>query len=206
MKKMNAITLACTSLVLGSALSLPTYADSHSADTNQHQSSDTIENLEQQTSDAWMEGKLDTIYLFNRHLNSFTIDPEVHAGTVILTGKVESEVDRELAEQITLGVDGVKSVTNRLIVVPSEQARTAVTGGNRTLSDKIEDATLTAEVKTKLLANSETHGLSINVDTVDHTVTLSGSVKSSAESDLAETIAKQVDGVANVNNNLHVKS
>tara|TARA_R110001592_G_scaffold337300_1_gene623649 strand:- start:266862 stop:267476 length:615 start_codon:yes stop_codon:yes gene_type:complete len=204
MKTTRAIaTVACTSLLLGSAISLPAFAAHHEEPTVQ---ASTTASMERKASDAWREGKLDTIYLFNRHLNNFTIDPEVRGNTVVLTGKVESEVDKELAEQLAKGIDGITEVTNRLLVVPSEEARANAATGGQDFSDKVEDATLTAEVKTKLLANGETDGLKIHVDTVARTVTLTGTVDSSAEKDLAGEITKQVDGVADVDNKLNVKS
>jgi osmotically-inducible protein OsmY len=143
--------------------------------------------------------------LFNRQLNNFTIDPEVIGSTVVLTGTVDSEVDKELAEQIAMGIDGIAEVTNRLIVAPSGEDRSTTSSSGRTFSDKVEDATLTAEVKTKLLANDETDGLSIHVDTVAREVTLTGDVESAAEKDLAAEITRQVDGVIGVSNKLQVK-
>ena len=214
MNKKRAIAVACTSLLVGSSLSLTNFAaaDEHQAATapavekTHSTSADDSSTLEREATDAWREGKLETIYLFNRHLNNFTIDPEVMGNTVVLTGKVESDIDKELAEQLALGVEGISDVTNRLTVVPSEEARAGKKDGERSFSDKVEDATLTAEVKTKLLANTETGGLSIHVDTVARTVTLTGEVGSSAEKDLAEAIAKQVDGVVDVNNKLKIES
>jgi hyperosmotically inducible periplasmic protein len=200
MNNMKAVKLACTTLALSSVLSMPAYAGQEAKTSEPTTSS----SLERQASDAWREGKLDTIYLFNRHLNNFTIDPEVMGTTVVLTGKVESEVDKELAERLALGVDGVTEVTNRLVVVAPEEARAGQSEDDRALSAKVEDATLTAEVKTKLLANEQTDGLDINVDTVRNAVTLSGTVDSSAEKDLAGEIARQVEGVADVSNKLMV--
>lgn len=210
MKKINTVKFVCTSLAIGSMLSMPVFA----AEAGRHHASSTVSqkaeghtlSVEQKSHDAWLEGKLDTVYLFNRHLNNFTIDPEVRGGTVVLTGKVESNVDKELAEQLALGVEGIESVTNRLEIVAAKQARNSESEAKQTFSSKVEDATLTAEIKTKLLANSETSGLSINVDTVASNVTLTGHVDSSAEKDLVEAIAEQVDGVKAVNSKLKVKS
>lgn len=205
MNKRIAANVTFAALIAGSTLSSATLAGEPAEPTSAEPQS-TVAQLERETSDAWREGKLDTIYLFNRHLNNFTIDPEVRGNTVVLTGKVESEVDKELAEQLALGMDGIDEVTNRLTVVPSKEAREAASKGDRNFSDKVEDATLTAEVKTKLLANGETGGLAIDVDTQARMVTLSGSVKSAEEKALAGEIAKNVDGVNKVNNKLEVKS
>lgn len=66
------------------------------------------------------------------------------------------------------------------------------------------DATTTATVKSKLLIDGETQGVRIDVDTLDHVVTLSGDVDTAAESDLAEQIASNIDEVERVQNELRV--
>lgn len=205
MKINTAANVTFAALIAGSTLTTGAYAGEPTAQKN-IEPQNTAAQLERQTSDAWREGKLDTIYLFNRHLNNFTIDPEVRGNTVLLTGKVESEVDKELAEQLALGMDGINEVTNRLVVVPSSEARNAAATGGQKFSDQVEDATLTAEVKTKLLANGETDGLAINVDTEARMVILTGHVKSAEEKALAGEIARNVDGVDKVNNELEIKS
>lgn len=158
------------------------------------------------TREAWLEGRLDTIYLFNRHLNNFSIDPDVEGNKIILTGKVESEVDKELAGQLALSMSDIDSVDNQLTVVPEKKERGERSNEDRNFSAKVEDATLTAEVKMKLLANSQTEGLAIHVTTVNSQVELAGDVSSGAEKDLAGQIAKNVDGVSKVKNQLRVQS
>jgi Predicted periplasmic or secreted lipoprotein len=66
----------------------------------------------------------------------------------------------------------------------------------------ITDAAITSEVKTKFLAEPGVSGLNINVDTTDHVVTLSGTVKSKAEVDKAIRIARESKGVKRVVNHL----
>lgn len=77
--------------------------------------------------------------------------------------------------------------------------------GHRTAGETISDASITASVKTRLLADQRTDGLKIDVDTQSGVVYLSGEVKSSEEVALAESIAQRVDGVASVENNLRVR-
>jgi hyperosmotically inducible protein len=160
--------------------------------------------------DAWIDGSIETAYLFNSHLNSFSIRSEVENGEVKLTGVVASDIDRSLAGEIAKGVDGVKSVDNA-ITVGSEQGEidklSAKAGeGGRDLRQWATDATTTAEIKTRLLANTSTQGLKINVDTKADVVTLSGKVASSEEAALAEQIASNVEHVSEVNNRLVVAS
>lgn len=62
----------------------------------------------------------------------------------------------------------------------------------------ITDAAITSAVKTKFLADTKVGGLKIDVDTKDHVVTLSGTVKSAAERDEAVRLAKTTTGVRDV--------
>ncbi|WNO59578.1 BON domain-containing protein [Rheinheimera sp. MMS21-TC3] len=149
--------------------------------------------------DAWIDGKAETTLLLNGNLNSFSIDTDVKNGVVTLTGKVESEVDKALAEELIENLDGVESVDNKLMVEHSDKKRDQNKDGNA-----LKDAKITTVVKTRLLFESEVSGTSINVDTKNGTVTLKGEVDSSAEKDLAITIAKNTKDVKNVVDKLRV--
>jgi len=70
--------------------------------------------------------------------------------------------------------------------------------------EAITDAAITSEVKTKFLAEPGVSGLNINVDTNDHVVTLSGTVKSKAEADKAMRIARESKGVKRVVSRLKI--
>jgi osmotically-inducible protein OsmY len=93
-----------------------------------------------------------------------------------------------------------------LVMAVALAVGTVAWAGSRTATETASDAAITAKVKTQLLADSRTEGLKIDVDTQSGVVYLSGEVKSSAESRTAESLAKSVDGVAMVENNLRVKS
>ncbi|MGB5354646.1 MAG: BON domain-containing protein [Woeseia sp.] len=157
--------------------------------------------------DAWLDGRIETAFALNRHLNPFAIDTEVDNGVAYLTGTVESDIDRDLAGEIALNIDGVTKVENKLDVKEkSAMDKMAASAKQKTnsLMQSIDDATITASVKTRLMANGNTKGLSINVDTENEVVTLSGKVRSSEERNLAEVLAKNTDSVAKVNNKLTV--
>jgi hyperosmotically inducible periplasmic protein len=68
----------------------------------------------------------------------------------------------------------------------------------------VTDAAITSAVKTKFLAEPGVPGTSINVDTNDHVVTLTGTVKSKAEAEKAMRIARDTKGVKRVVNHLKV--
>ena len=72
-------------------------------------------------------------------------------------------------------------------------------------SDAVSDGWITAKVKAKFADETTLNGSSINVDTADHVVTLSGVVASSAAQARAAEIAKGTEGVTRVVNQLVVK-
>lgn len=198
-----------------SALASPVIAEENGDgyDSTQSQQSDhsvqikdRYELSKPELKNAWLESKLETALLVNGELNNFSIDHEVRDGRAILTGTVESDVDRELAEQVALGIDGINAVDNRLIVKQTnDQARQDVGDTGSAVSQKLDDMATTAAVKSKLLANQSTHGLAIDVDTVNNVVSIQGNVESTAEKQLVEQIAKNTDGVREVKNRLKVE-
>ncbi|HVC37281.1 MAG TPA: BON domain-containing protein [Gammaproteobacteria bacterium] len=74
-----------------------------------------------------------------------------------------------------------------------------------TVKTTISDSAITADVKAKLLANPGTKGFDIHVETNHGVVTLHGTVRSTAEKELAERLAMSADGVKAVDNDLTVK-
>jgi len=74
----------------------------------------------------------------------------------------------------------------------------------KTVGDTIDDATITAKVKTALLNDPAVGGLRIDVDTFKGVVTLSGAVKSRDEEQKAVALARRVGGVIDVRSTLQV--
>ncbi|MBZ9613132.1 BON domain-containing protein [Rheinheimera maricola] len=148
--------------------------------------------------DAWIDGKAETTLLLNGNLNSFDINTDVKNGAVTLTGKVESEVDKALAEELIENLDGVTGVDNQLNVMATGKPMTEQDGS------ALKDAKIATVVKTRLLFESEVSGTSIDVDAKNGVVTLQGEVESDAEKDLAVAIAKNTDDVSRVIDKLQV--
>mgnify|MGYP002713117182 CR=1 FL=1 len=153
--------------------------------------------------DGWNEGKIEAVYLINPHLNNFTIDADVHGDHVVLKGRVKDGVDKELAEAIALGVDGIKSVDNQLVLAPDVKPNTP-TEDEITFAQRIKDASTTAKIKTDLLASKYIEGMAINVNTRKGVVTLIGEVKSQEAKDLAMQLALNTEGVERVQSELKV--
>lgn len=159
--------------------------------------------------DAWLHGKLETALLFNEHLNSFDINSEVKNGTAHLYGAVESDIDRDLAEEIAKSIKGVNAVENQLEIDKSKAAaaRSGEAAKERQgFKQDVLNATLTARVKSRLLVNSNTGGMAIDVDSRNGVVTLSGRVDSEQEKELAAQIAANTNGTVSVDDRLTVES
>ena len=77
-------------------------------------------------------------------------------------------------------------------------------GGGRTIGEKADDVLITAKVKTKLTAERAKNLVSVNVDTQDGVVRLEGAVPTMADKAEAERLARSVDGVRHVTNDLKV--
>jgi hyperosmotically inducible protein len=77
---------------------------------------------------------------------------------------------------------------------------------DRTIGTKLDDASVTSGVKTKLIKDSEIHAADINVDTFEGVVTLHGNVPSSGAKRRAAKLAKSVKGVKSVRSKLVVVS
>ena len=74
----------------------------------------------------------------------------------------------------------------------------------KSIGATIDDATITARVKTALLNDPQVGGMKIDVDTTNGVVTMSGTVKSKAEENRAIDLARQTPGVKDVKSTLQV--
>lgn len=77
--------------------------------------------------------------------------------------------------------------------------------GQSTVGAYVDDKTITAAVKAKMIEDKTVDAAVINVDTLNGTVALSGFAKSNAEKQQAENIARNTKGVREVRNNLIVR-
>jgi hyperosmotically inducible protein len=117
------------------------------------------------------------------------IELVVRERKVNLNGVAETESQKRLAEQIAWGVQGVVGVTNNM----------TVTTPNTTPEDK-----LAKRVEFELYSTKAFSLNTIQIHSLDGTVTLAGSVSTRAERLLAEKVAQAVNGVRKVVNNLSV--
>jgi hyperosmotically inducible protein len=77
---------------------------------------------------------------------------------------------------------------------------------DRSVGQTIDDAGITAKVKTALAGEKDVSAMAINVDTVQGNVTLSGRVSNPVEAERAVQVARSVEGVKSVDSKLAVGS
>jgi osmotically-inducible protein OsmY len=80
---------------------------------------------------------------------------------------------------------------------------TAMTG--QTAGQYVDDSTITASVKAKLVADKLANFTRVDVDTTNRVVSLNGVVESPDQKTRAEQLAMQVGGVQRVDNNLQIQ-
>lgn len=162
-------------------------------------------NTSDDVTEARQESQIWTTYSLSPYLRANDLEVSVDDGKATLTGTVEEEVNKDLAEEIASGVTGIDSVDNQ-IKVAADYAPQARSSQERNFGEVVDDATITATVKSKLLWSKNTKGLNMDVDTRMGKVTLNGAAQSDAAKTLAGNMAADTHGVTSVDNRLVVDS
>lgn len=152
--------------------------------------------------DARQEAQISTTFASSPYLHANDIKVQVHEGKVTLTGKVDESVNKDLAKEIALGVSGIKSVDNQIIVQADYNPKTSTRG----YADVIEDATITTGIKARLLWSKYSYSDTNTVETKNGRVTFTGAADSSDAKDFAGRLAMGTRGVVSVENNLVVNA
>jgi hyperosmotically inducible protein len=148
-------------------------------------------------SDMWLNTKVKTMFLFHQNVSSMT-DVSTKDGIVTLKGDAASQAEKDLTTEYAKDVDGVKDVKNDMVVSKASNKAPQTTGG------KIDDASITAQVKMTLLYHRSTSALNTSVSTKRGVVTLTGKASNAAEKDLAAKFANDVKGVKGVKNQMTI--
>jgi len=149
-------------------------------------------------SDAWISTKVKSTLLFHSHVNGFGTTVYVKDGVVTLQGVATSMAQKELTTEYAKDIDNVKEVQNNMTIA------TAPAAPDSTISAKIDDASITAQVKSALLSHHSTSALHTTVVTVDGVVTLEGVAKNEAEKALVTKLVTDINGVNSVVNNMTI--
>lgn len=138
----------------------------------------------------------------------------VNKGVVLLSGTAASLTDHLRAIRDVVSVDGVRRVASdvqspdvladREIVADEAKASATPPSSEGSTKQAISDMWITTATKSRLMVDSETPAMDINVDTDGGVVTLFGVVPTEAAKKAAEADAKKVSGVKAVENDLQV--
>ena len=96
-----------------------------------------------------------------------------------------------------------RSMLALIVLVALTAGCTSMTG--KTAGQNVDDASITASVKTKLAAEKPATLTKVDVDTNKGTVYLTGNVETPAIKERATELARQVSGVREVVNNLKIQ-
>jgi len=146
-------------------------------------------------SDTWLKMKVQTALVFHSNVNARKTEVSVKNGVVTLKGKANSQAQKELTAEYAKDVEGVKGVKNEMTIAKSDD----------TIGEKIDDASITAQVKMTLMMHKSTGVIRTSVTTKNGVVTLSGQAKNDAERDLVTKLAEDVEGVNSVVNKMTIE-
>ncbi|MHB8894903.1 MAG: BON domain-containing protein [Candidatus Geothermincolia bacterium] len=151
-----------------------------------------------ENSDGWIAARVKTVLFFHRSVSGVKTGVSVTDGVVTLRGEATSQAQKELTTEYAKDVEGVRDVNNEMTVSTSLETKIAAVG------EKIDDASITAQVKMSMLFHRSTRVFKTHVETDNGVVTLTGTTKNLAEKDLITKLVEDVNGVAKVDNRMTV--
>jgi osmotically-inducible protein OsmY len=152
-----------------------------------------------ENSDTWVSMKVKTALVFHRNVNAHKTDVSVKDGIVTLRGEAASQAQKDLTTEFAKDVNGVKDVKNEMTVAAKPEKTP------ETMGEKVDDASITAQVKATLLSHRSTGVLRTKVETTDGVVTLGGQARNAAEKDLVTKLVGDVHGVKSLVNNMTIE-
>jgi len=145
--------------------------------------------------DGVVTTRVKSALLSDPEIKSFDLKVETRKGEVMLSGFVGNQAQADRAIQVAQGTAGVKLVTNKM----------DLKDGPATVGNKLDDGIITAKVKSALLADPGIKSFDIAVVTRKGEAQLSGFVNTQKQIDLAVELARSVEGVTSVSNEMSVK-
>jgi osmotically-inducible protein OsmY len=155
-----------------------------------------------ESNDLRRETQILTIYAMNPLLQDCMITATVVGSNASLAGNVGSIVERDLAEEIAMSVDGITHIDNLIGLTDALPSR--LSNGNARFRQKIDDATITASIRSKLLWRAATNGLDIGIVSTEGTVRIDGTVYDPEQRDLVVHVAADTAGVRAIDDEIVV--
>lgn len=148
--------------------------------------------------DARLAQRVRSMLRLHRSVSNNNTNVAVTGGKVTLRGKASSEAQKQLTAEYARDVFGVTDVDNQMTVQKSRGK------SKRTVGEKIDDASITTQIKTSLLFRHGTDAFDTQVSTHKGIVTLSGTAKNQAEIDLVSKRVADIHGVERVVNQMTI--
>jgi hyperosmotically inducible periplasmic protein len=149
--------------------------------------------------DTWIVRKVKLALMFHRNVNASKTTVEAKDGVVTLKGEASSTAQKELTTEYAKDIENVKEVKNEMTVAATPEK------AERTEGEKIDDASITAQVKTALWTHRSTSSIKTKVETKKGEVTLTGIAKNEAEKSLVTKLVTDIHGVNSVKNQMTVE-
>lgn len=183
--------------ILASALvvALTSYVSACSKATNNSGDTPAGTTLGTEIDDGVLTTRVKSALLDDASVKSFDLKVETRKGEVMLSGFVDNWSQMERAISVTRSVSGVKSIDNKV----------SFKGAATSIGNKVDDAVITTKVKAALLADPSIKSLDIAIVTRQGSVQLSGFVNNQTQIDRAIEVARSIDGVSNINNEMSIK-
>ena len=150
------------------------------------------------TADTWIGRKVKMALMFHSNVNANKTDIEVKDGVVTLKGEASSTAQKELTSEYAKDIEGVKELKNEMTVAATPAK------GERTAGEKMDDASITAHVKTALSAHRSTSAVKTKIETKLGEVTLTGIANNAAEKSLVTKLVSDIKGVTSVKNEMTI--
>jgi hyperosmotically inducible protein len=148
-------------------------------------------------SDATIAAELRHLLLVRAHVSASSTQVEVSDGVVTLRGTAEDAAQLDITEVYAMGIEGVRSVRNEMVVG---------SGGPAAAANGIDDISITGQLKYALLSHKATSALKTKIATENGTVIIIGSAGSDLEKEFVTKLAESVPGVRSVENILTVRN
>jgi hyperosmotically inducible periplasmic protein len=170
---------------------------------------------ERQVDDAMLTARIKARMTADGRISPSRVDVDTLNGDVTLRGETPTQEEKDASEEIARKVEGVRSVSNQIIVNPAvagtgipsgeeikQQAEKAVSDVGQGVKKGAEDAFLLGEIKARLAAAGYS-AVTVGVDR--GVVTLTGEASNEKDRIAVEAIVEKVKGVEKVDNQLTVK-
>jgi len=157
-----------------------------------------------ENSDGWIGMQVKSSLFFNRNVSAVNTEVDVADGVVTLKGQADSQAQKDLTGEYAKDINGVKGVNNEMTIAEAGNQPVAANQPVAPKDNKIDDASITAQVKMAFLTHHSTSAFKTGVSTTDGIVTLSGNATSGAGKDMAAKVAGDINGVTSVVNNMTI--